>query len=313
MDCAIQWRLGMTRDQWNALLNKCPHTTLLQSYYYAQAMREVHRQGARHGIIIIDGKQAGIVQMHEVSLFRNAIHALSIDRGPLWFKGFGKETHLKAFAEALNTQFPPRFGRKRRFLPEFNQKYSVFSFDHWKKIQKTGDYKSFSVDLSPEKDEIRQNFNGKWRNCLNKSEKEGVSVEIDMNCVTLGDFLHHYMQDRVRKRYNGASPRFLAALAKFAAMENNCLILNAREDGEVIASIIVFAHGAGATYQAGWTTPYGRKKNAHHLLLWHAMGALKARGVTQFDLGGYNDEADGIRSFKAGMGGHEIALIGSYD
>ena len=313
MDCTIQWQSGMTRDQWNALLNKCPHTTILQSYYYAQAMREVNRQGARHGIIFIDGARAGIVQMHEVGLFKNAIHAVSIDRGPLWFKGFGKEMKLKAFAEALNTQFPPRWGRKRRFLPEFSKKNSVFSFDHWKRIQNNGDYKSFSVDLTPKKEDIRQNFNGKWRNCLNKSEKEGLDVEIDMNCITLGDFLHQYMQDRIKKRYSGTSPRFLTALAKFAAMENEYLIFNASEDGETIAAIMVFMHGAGATYQAGWTTPYGRKKSAHHLLLWHAMMVLKKRGVNQFDLGGYNDETDGIRSFKAGMGGHEIALIGSYD
>ena len=80
----------------------------------------------------------------------------------------------------------------------------------------------------------------------------------------------------------------------------------------MIAAVMIFIHGRGATYQAGWTTPYGRDKGAHHLLLWQAIVALKQRGVTSFDLGGHTHDNEGLMRFKQGLGGHEITLIGSY-
>ena len=104
MQCEIQWG-HYNRDQWQDILNRCAHSTLLQSYYYAQAMREAKQQGVRHGLIVIDGQEAGCVQMQEVSLFKRLVHGLSIDRGPLWFDGFGKIDHLKAFAAELDRQF----------------------------------------------------------------------------------------------------------------------------------------------------------------------------------------------------------------
>lgn len=312
MDCQIEWH-SFTRTQWDELLHKCVHVPLLQSYYYAQAMRETKQQGVRHGLIKINGADAGIVQMQEVSLLGQMIQGISIDRGPCWFDGFGKIEHINAFAAELDRQFPDRFARKRRFMPEYFVKNNQITFDNWKKMQKSSHYMTFLVDLSPKIDDLRSNLKKNWRNILNNAEKNGLAVEIDENLSTLGQLLKNYIQDRLEKRYAGASPKFLATLAKFAAFERDCLILNATEDDETIASIMVFVHGRGATYQIGWTTPYGRDKGAHHLLLWEVMKILKSRGVTAFDLGGHNDDTDGIRLFKSGLGGQEITLIGSYN
>ena len=311
MKCTINWNT-YTRTEWNNLLKKCPHVTLLQSYSYAQAMREIYQQGVCHGLIQIDGVDAGVVQMQEVSLFGKMIHAISIDRGPLWFDGFGKFEHVEAFSDVLNEQYPHRFARKRRFIPEYVAKNSVKNIKNWKKCKKTQDYQTIFIDISKNIDDIRKNFKQTWRRNLNKVEKEHLDVEIDEKLSTFSDFLRFYTKDRMEKGYSGPSAKFLASLAKYATLTNDCIILNATEDDEVIGSILILTHGTGATYQVGWTTPYGRDKRAHHLLFWHAIQLLKDRGVTTFDLGGYNDEIDGIRKFKQGMGGQDIALIGSY-
>ena len=302
----------MSRDQWTDILNRAPHATILQSWYYAQAMREAKQQSVRHGIIMIDGQEAGAVQMQEVSLFKKAIHGFSIDRGPLWFDGYGNADHINAFAEALDRHFPARLGRKRRFMPEYFGKNHLISLRKWQKDKKINEYKTFFIDIRPKLADTRSNLKQKWRNILNKSEKSGITSAIDANLSTFSTFLNRYVKDRIEKRYAGISPRFLASLTKYAAMSDSCFILNATEDNETIAAIIIFIHGKGATYQAGWTTPYGRDKGAHHFLLWNAIALLKERGVTTFDLGGYNDDTDGIKRFKEGLGGHPIALIGSY-
>lgn len=311
MDCKIQWK-DVNRDEWAALLNTCPHATLLQSYYYAQTMREVNQQATKHGIITIDGAEAGIVQMQEVSLFGGIIHGLSVDRGPLWFDGFGKPSHFNAFANTLNWKYPARWGRKRRFLPEIYDNKHLILFNNWTRAKKKAIYHSFFIDLTPNLDEIREKLKKNWRYSLSKAEKEELEIETDTSLSTLGRLLDHYIIDRMEKRYAGASPKFLASLSKFAALNQECFILNAREDSEIIASVLIFTHGKGATYQVGWSTPYGRRKNATNLLLWQAIIILKDRGITEFDLGGYNDGTDGIKTFKEGLNGLPIALIGSY-
>ena len=66
------------------------------------------------------------------------------------------------------------------------------------------------------------------------------------------------------------------------------MILSARLDGRMAAGVLIFRHGRGATYQAGWTSGEGRAVNAHHRLLWQAVTALKEDGALNFDLGGVN-------------------------
>lgn len=310
-DCRIEWG-AYTAEEWDGLYSKISKPTLLQSFPYAQAMRHVHQQGVRHGVITVDGKQAGIVQIQDVGLFGKLIHGLSLDRGPLWFDGFDKPTHMKAFAKAFNSEFPKRTGRKRRFIPEWSGHRNILDDTGWNFQHKQQPYQTHLVDLSADLDDMRRNLKQKWRNILNRAEKQNLNIEEDWDGQTLTLLLKNYMQDRLQKRYAGASPKFLSALAQYTLPRKECLILNATEDNECIASVLLFLHGKGATYQVGWTTPYGRDKGAHHLLLWEAMKILKSRDITTFDTGGFNDDTPGIKQFKDGLGGHAIALIGSY-
>lgn len=310
--CVIEWR-DMRSDEWDTFYNRTVHPTILQSYPYAQAMRKTRQQGVKHGIIIIDGQQAGIVQMQEVSMLRGMVHGISLDRGPIWFDGFGNTVQMRAFVTELDRIFPKRRGRKRRFIPEWTRTQAVMEDSNWTKRDKIPAYQTHLVDLSGNKDILRKNLHQKWRNVLNRAERENLEIIQDWNGDGLGPLLKHYMTDRLQKKYAGASPKFLSALVQFTVPRQECLILHAAEDNEIIASIMVFLHGHGATYQLGWTTPYGRNKGAHHRLLWEAMTILKSRGVTTMDTGGFNENTAGIKQFKDGLGGHAIALIGNYD
>ena len=312
MKCTINWGV-CTRTQWENMLQKCQHVTILQSYYYAQAMREIHFQSVRHGIISINDEPAGIVQMQEVSLFGKAIHFISIDRGPLWFDGFGSAEHQNAFWNTINEKFPRRIGRKRRFIPEISSDNDITYLKNAKKIKKKTRYKTFFIDLVDNFSEIEKKFNKNWRRNLKKGRKNDLNIKIDQKLESLSVFLHQYTIDKVKKSYSGPSPKFLASMCKYAAMSGDCLIFNAKNrQGHIIGSILLLTHGKGATYQTGWTTDQGRDVYAHHVLFHHALQYLKKHGVTCFDLGGYNDNTAGLEQFKRGLGGQDIALIGSY-
>ncbi len=62
-------------------------------------------------------------------------------------------------------------------------------------------------------------------------------------------------------------------------------------------------HPPHASYHIGWAGDPGRATHAHNLILWQAMGALAADGITALDLGLVEtDTAPGLARFKIGAG-----------
>lgn len=313
--CEIDWT-PLTLSAWTERFNQVRRSTLLQHFPYAQADRVINQIGARHGIIRIDGAEAGLVQLGEVGLVRKLIHVVQLDRGPLWLPGHGGMDEQSAFFAAFAQEFPRRFGRKTRLLPEVEDtgpNRAMLAGAGLARNDRYQGYETIWVDLEPDADRLRARLDGNWRRFLGKAEKTDLVVEEDWAGETQDEFLNAYEADRAAKGYSGPSRRMLEALMRFMVPRGEALILAGRLGSEVVAGLLILRHGTSATYQVGFNLEPGRKVWAHHRLFWQAMVTLKARGVLDFDLGGVNDEsAQGIKRFKEGLGGQFIKLAGFY-
>ncbi len=314
MQCEIQW--GMTGDEWAGYFKKIAKPNLLQSSYYAEAMYASLRQNPRRGLIIINGKEAGIVQILETGLFWNAIHAVILDRGPLWFEGFGGAAHVQAFFKEFQKTFPPRFGRKRRILPEIEDGPTIRKLVEQVGLQRLEGrpgYQTIWIDMTQDKEVLKAAMRKNWRGALNKAERSDIDIEWDEDGALLPWLLETYKSDKQEKSYTGANPGLLHKIAAFAVQNGQCLIGRAVTDGQPVAAIMVLCHANAATYQVGWSSAQGRGVNANHLLLWQAITMLQSQGIHYFDLGGVNDEtAKGVKEFKQGLGGSLIQFVGHY-
>lgn len=315
VQCTIDWS-PISSEAWEAEFRSIRRSTLLQHFPYAQATRAVNQTGAKHGRIMIDGAPAGLLQLGEVGVLRNMVHAVNLDRGPLWFDGFGSPAHVSAFFASFAKQFPKRLGRKMRLLPEVKDntpnRLSVEQAGYTRRDDVPG-YETIWLSLEADEDKLRAGLNGKWRNILTKSERSDLTISEDWFGATSADFLTAYEADRAAKGYEGPSVKLLLHLLKHMLPREEAVIFNAMQNEEVVAAILVLLHGSSATYQVGWTTDNGRKLGAHHQLLWRAVLALKAKGILDFDLGGINDEsAAGVKRFKEGLGGKAVTLVGFY-
>ncbi len=314
MNCIIKWN-RLSLSEWEEYFNKISRSTLLQSYDYARSICPLNRQKARWALVEIDGAPAGLAQILEARLFGTLFHALVLDRGPLWFDGFGSNEHFEAFVCAFKKEFPQRWGRKCRFIPEIPDSSICHDFllKQGFKRQTGAGYKTLWIDLRMDLETLRAQCVKSWRGALKKAERSNLTVKWDDRCAFFSWFLKEYERDRAKKGYDGPSKILLNAMAQNFAPQKNFLIACALTDGKPIAAILVVCHGLSATYQVGWTLDEGRKVAAHHLLLFEALETLKRRGITDFDLGGVNDEeAAGVKKFKEGLGGTAVTLPGLY-
>ena len=316
IDCRIVWD-GMDRETWEEGFAAVERANLLQSYGYARAVCPREGQRPRHGRILIDGTVAGLVQIQEAQVFNRAIHAIILDRGPLWLPGFGTPANIGAFFSAFDREFPRRLGRRRRILPEVTdtpEMRETLAATRLRKREGAEGYQTVWVDLRPETEVLRQKLKGRWRSSLVRAEASELTVEWHWDGATLLKLLGAYEEDKTRRGYPGPSVGTVADLCRALLPEERVLIGNALLDGDIVASVLILGHGAGATYQIGWTSEAGRSRNATHLLLWGAMLALKEKGYRDLDLGGVNDgDAKGVKLFKEGMGGTTVTLIGHYE
>ncbi len=302
-----------TVEEWEKRLARIPRSNLIQTWPYAQTMRAIEHKMTRFGLIMDGEKELGLLQIQEIKFFR-LFHVVILDRGPLWFNAPVARATWDAFFNAFAQNFPRGFGRSRRFMPEvlldepLKLKLDQLGFRH-----KARGLQSIWVDLKPDANIIRQNLKRNWRNHLNSAERVVMRVEDNNKSDHLAWLLKNYEADRRARRYPGPSVDIVKSLVVLSRPKNQVLMLRAVLGGEPIASILVLLHGKSATYQIGYTSPEGRKVSAHHLLLWRAMMKLKEMGIEDFDLGGINPEAaQGVTSFKEGMGGKTFELIGLY-
>ncbi|MEM9228780.1 MAG: GNAT family N-acetyltransferase [Pseudomonadota bacterium] len=315
MECFIDWR-DPGPAAWEATYETMPRSTLLQSRAYADALCPGLGQRPLRATIHIDGVTAGLVQLQEAALLRRAVHAVSLDRGPVWVAGMGTAPQIQAFFTTLCAHFPTRFARKRRFLPEApaSARSRLNAIRDLSATAASTPYQTIWCDLSAPDADLRKKLKPKWRNMLSKAERQETTVNWDWHGHLLTPFLLGYCAQREDIGTPGTAPDTLKCLAKYFIPGKNMLIgLASAADNTPLAGFLAFRHGRSATYQAGWITGAGRAAAANHLLLWQAMLELRAADVLELDLGGVNDSgAAGVKRFKEGLGGQLVELAGHY-
>lgn len=311
--CEIFWNTPSCMF-WEEDFSRISRSNLLQYSQYGNAAARLNYQKIHRGTIMLGGREAGLLQVLEAGILRGAIQGVILDRGPLWFDGFGTDADFTAFLQAFRAQYPKRFGRKIRFIPEMPPSPAVKQTLLQCGFQASGeDYQTAWLDLRQSKDMLRAQLAKNWRGSLSRAQKSNLEIVISDQGAHYDWLLRHYALDKQARGYNGVSVKLLNALAREFLVGKNMLTASALLEGVPIAAIVVFIHGSSATYQVGYTSETGREKCAHHLLLWEICTALQERAVYDFDLGGVNEgQANGLHAFKKAMGAQIVTTCGLY-
>ncbi|ARE42014.1 hypothetical protein RGUI_3873 [Rhodovulum sp. P5] len=153
---------------------------------------------------------------------------------------------------------------------------------------------------------LRAALHQKWRNRLKRAEGAGLFLDSGPMPPDPGHWLlREEARQASQRRYARLPPEFAVAWASLG----ESLLVTASDKSGPVAGMLFLIHAPWASYHLGWTSEDGRRMDAHNLLMWTGMLALKARGLTALELGTLDTvKTPGLARFKLGTGAVPVPL-----
>lgn len=172
-------------------------------------------------------------------------------------------------------------------------------------------YRTIILDLQPPLDTLRKQLDQKWRNQLNRAEKNGLTIQDDNAPDRFDTFVRLYDEMMARKQFEGASDVLgFERMQKVLPASQRMKVLICEQDGVPLAGLVAATVGNMGIYLLGATNELGMKSKGAYLLQWQMIQWLKAKGVKYYNLGGINPEKNpGVFHFKSGFSGRDSRYL----
>lgn len=244
--------------------------------------------------------------------------------GPLW-KLHGKRNGLEIFSQAiraLRNEYSCRRGFVLRIYPAiYNDNpldfSSCFISEGFSRIKRIEPERTLIVGLDPPIETLRAGLKQKWRNGLNRAERNELEILEGHEDGLFEKFIAIYddMLDRKAFKESNDINRF-RLIQKDLPDDFKMKIYLCRFRGELCAGAIFSAMGDTGVYLFGATNTHCMKSNGSYLIQWKFMEWLKENKFSYYDLNGINPESNpGTFRFKRGLcgrNGRDVKDAGQY-
>lgn len=311
------------KEGWFQIIGHFRDASIYQTWSY-----DAVRFGANKISHLILKKDGDIVAAAQVRIVRIPIVKIGVAYvfwGPLWRSG-GGESDVEVFRQAIRA-LRNEYACQRRLVVRifpilFDEESEVFNpiliEEGFSLVPIEGTKRTLLINLSRSLGELRNGLDRKWRNHLNRAEKNNLKIVEGFDDDLFGSFIEIYRQMHGRKRFIEGSD-----VNEFRMMQHdlpNSLkmkILIAFSDGKPAAGVVCSGIGDMGVYLFGGTSDAGLSSQGSYLLQWKALSWLKEKGATWYNLHGINPkENPGTYNFKAGLcgrNGKDVCFLGVYD
>jgi lipid II:glycine glycyltransferase (peptidoglycan interpeptide bridge formation enzyme) len=313
---------GLDASAWDNIVLSFADGNIYQTWAY-----EAQRSGTKamsHLVLRKDGDIVAAAQMRIVKLPMLPLGVAYARWGPMWRRHGSKDDprHLQVALACLRAEFAQRRRLALRILPlAFEHQRDVVEpllvSEQFERLVDEGAQRTLLLPLDPPLDALRRNLDQKWRNCLNKAEKNGLELRAGDDDAIFGEFVRVYRQMHERKAFDETSSvdEFRALQAQLPEGARLRVSLALR-DGQSVAGMVCSVIGDTGIYLYGATGDAGMGTNASYLVQWDAITWLKSRSARWYNLHGINPEVNpGTYRFKAGLAGRtgvDMRYLGTY-
>ena len=174
------------------------------------------------------------------------------------------------------------------------------------------------IDLSVGSEALKAGLRRKHRQYVNKAERDGVTIERfdgasepGATAAALADFNRIYQLTANRAGFVARAAAYYDRVWALFAPSGRARLSFAVMAEERVATLFHFLCGDRIVESYGGMTDAGAEARANYLLKWAAIAGFADEGFRTYDLWGL--ATGGIRQFKEGFGGEEVAYVGARD
>jgi len=314
----------VTKKEWSSIIQLFNDATLYQTWDYGQ-----HAWGENNLSHIVLKKDGQIVAAAQLRIYTFPIFKRGfahISWGPMWKKDSEKHSFL-VFHNLLRALKNYYSDHKKLLLRirlneidngENENLSDVLTDEGFVFNKKQYQYRSMRLNLDLSLEDIRRNLRKKWRQYLNKSERQNIEVLSGFNGKLFKDVCQIHTEMVKRKKYS----RYVTDSNKLAKTQHDLpeelkmkTFLGVHKN-QAIGGLAVCSIGKTAMpmLSAISETSINAKIYVSYLLHWRMIIWLKENNLKYLDLRGYSPESfSGPSFFKEGLKGEEIRFMGTYE
>jgi len=313
----------LSKEKWNELIHQFADANIYQTWSYDSI--RCGERNISHFILRSSGQLVAGAQSRIVHIPTLKLGAAYVRWGPFW-RLHDQPTDHAIFRMAVRALRNEYVCRRRMILRIFPLLYGDDSRAYIEILQNEG-YGHISertrprtlvLDITAPIEEIRKKLDQKWRNCLNKAERNISEVIEGTEDSLFADFIGLYQDLLHRKRFPEPNDiNEFRMIQRDLPAELKMRIFLCRSGGLSTAGAICTSIGETGVYLFGATNEEGMKNNGSYLVQWKALQWMKSRECRFYNLNGINPtENPGTYHFKAGLSGKngkDVYYLGRFD
>lgn len=311
------------KDQWSRIIARFSDASIYQTWSY-DAIRcgkeNISHLVLRSGNEIKAAAQARIVRIPFIG--RGAAYARW---APLWQH---RSQHLdptdfRLALRALRNEYVCRRGLILRIFPvlydDGSRSYSdLLLQEGYTAVPNEDRGRTLIVDINQPLADLRKKLDQKWRNCLNKAERNQLEVTEGTDDDLFAAFIGIYRELLERKKFEEPNDiNEFRMIQRDLPPEHKMRIFICQSDNVRSSGVICASVGEAGIYLFGATSDAGMRDKGSYLLQWKAIEWMKNNGCLSYNLNGINPQKNpGSYHFKAGLSGkngRDLCYLGRFD
>ncbi len=314
---------AVDRNEWYEILGRFSDANIYQAWDY-DAVR-CGQENISHLLLRSAGEIVAAAQARIVRIPVLGLGGAYIRWGPFW-QLRDQDTDPAAFRmaiRALRNEYVCRRGMILRIFPILYDDNAcsctdILKDEGYTPVPEEDPGRTLILDIGMPGEDIRKKLDQKWRNCLNKSERNQLEVVDGTEDALFADFIGLYGELLERKKFQEPNDiNEFRVIQKALPPESKMRIFLCRSDGASSAGVICANIGDTGIYLFGATNEQGMANKGSYLLQWKAIQWLKESGCRYYNLNGINPETNpGNYHFKSGLSGKngkDVHYLGRYD
>lgn len=314
---------NIDKQNWHSIIGRFSDANIYQTWSY-DAIR-CGRKNISH-LVLRSGD--GIVAVAQSRIARIPVLGIGVAYvrwGPLWQPGNqpADPAVFRQALRALRNEYVCRRGLILRIFPVLYMDNShlstgIFSEEGYTPVSEENRPRTLIMDINQPLEDVRKKFDQKWRNCLNKSERNNLEVIEGTGDELFADFIDLYHALLERKKFQEPNDiNEFRIIQRDLPAEYRMRIFLGRSDGVISAGVICATIGDTGIYLFGATNDRGMKNSGSYLLQWKAIQWMKDNGCQYYNLNGINPVKNpGSYHFKSGLSGkngRDVYYLGRFD